>query len=77
MSGAPRDLSVEPFWTDIDGSRVKAKLSGETDAPIDSVRDIKWLRLEAVENSAATTMSFIRSRSSSGCFPRGPATIDA
>ncbi|MGH3974408.1 MAG: DUF3455 domain-containing protein [Pseudonocardiaceae bacterium] len=38
-----------PYWTDVDGSRVKAKVSGETNAPIDSERNIKWLRLEAVE----------------------------
>jgi Protein of unknown function (DUF3455) len=39
-----------PFWTDADGSRVKAKPSGEVDAPVDAERNIKWLRLEAVEN---------------------------
>jgi Protein of unknown function (DUF3455) len=38
-----------PYWTDADGSRVKAKVSGETNAPIDSEQNIKWLRLEAVE----------------------------
>lgn len=39
-----------PFWTDTDGSRIKAKVSGEADAPTDAERNIKWLRLEAVEN---------------------------
>ncbi|MGH3695208.1 MAG: DUF3455 domain-containing protein [Pseudonocardiaceae bacterium] len=39
-----------PFWTDIDGSRVKGKASGEADAPTDSQRNVKWLRLDAVEN---------------------------
>lgn len=38
-----------PYWTDTDGSRVKAKVSGEADAPIDNERNIKWLRLETVE----------------------------
>lgn len=38
-----------PYWTDTDGSRVKAKVSGEADAPTDSGRNIKWLRLETVE----------------------------
>ncbi len=38
-----------PYWTDSDGSRVKATASGETGAPIESERNIKWLRLEAVE----------------------------
>lgn len=39
-----------PFWTDIDGSRVKGKASGEADAPTDSQRNVKWLRLDAVES---------------------------
>ncbi|MGQ0718499.1 MAG: DUF3455 domain-containing protein [Pseudonocardiales bacterium] len=38
-----------PSWTDTDGSRVKAKASGEAEAPIDSARNIKWLRLEVAE----------------------------
>ncbi len=38
-----------PYWTDTDGSRVKTKPSGEAEAPIDSERNVKWLRLEAVE----------------------------
>lgn len=38
-----------PYWTDADGSRVRAKASGEADAPIDSGRNIKWLRLETAE----------------------------
>ncbi|MGH3935813.1 MAG: DUF3455 domain-containing protein [Pseudonocardiaceae bacterium] len=38
-----------PYWTDVDGSRVKAKVSGEVNAPVDSAQNIKWLRLEAVE----------------------------
>lgn len=43
-----------PFWTDIDGSRVKGKTSGEADAPTDSQRDVKWLRLDAVETFGST-----------------------
>ncbi len=38
-----------PYWTDVDGSRVKAMVSGETNAPVDSEQNIKWLRLEAAE----------------------------
>lgn len=38
-----------PYWTDADGSKVKAKASGETDPPADSERNIKWLRLDTVE----------------------------
>ncbi|MGH3801397.1 MAG: DUF3455 domain-containing protein, partial [Pseudonocardiaceae bacterium] len=52
-------------WTDTDGSRVKAKASGETEAPIDSARNIKWLRLEAVEkfgrdNDVLSQVTFIQ-----------------
>lgn len=39
-----------PYWADADGSRVKGKVSGEADAPIDSKSNVKWLRLDAVEN---------------------------
>ncbi|MCA1702880.1 MAG: DUF3455 domain-containing protein [Actinobacteria bacterium] len=39
-----------PYWADADGSRVKGKVSGEADAPVDSKRNVKWLRLNAVEN---------------------------
>ncbi|MGH3777501.1 MAG: DUF3455 domain-containing protein [Pseudonocardiaceae bacterium] len=54
-----------PYWTDTDGSRVKAKASGETEAPIDSARNIKWLRLEAVEkfgrdNDVLSQVTFIQ-----------------
>jgi hypothetical protein len=38
-----------PHWADSDGSRVKAKPAGDVDAPVDSARNVKWLRLEAVE----------------------------
>ncbi|MGH3900560.1 MAG: DUF3455 domain-containing protein [Pseudonocardiaceae bacterium] len=38
-----------PYWTDADGSRVKAKASGEADAPTGSDRNITWLRLETAE----------------------------
>ncbi len=38
-----------PYWTDIDGSRVQAKISADVDAP-DAARNITWLRLAAVEN---------------------------
>ena len=38
-----------PSWTDADGSRVKAKVSGEADAPTGSETNIKWLRLDTVE----------------------------
>ncbi|MGH3788717.1 MAG: DUF3455 domain-containing protein [Pseudonocardiaceae bacterium] len=49
---------VGPFWTDVDGSRVKAKVSGESDAPTDSARNVKWLRLEAVENFGSNSDVF-------------------
>lgn len=54
-----------PYWTDSDGSRVKAKASGETDAPTGSERNIKWLRLEAVEkfgtnNDVLSQVTFIQ-----------------
>ncbi|MGH3754112.1 MAG: DUF3455 domain-containing protein [Pseudonocardiaceae bacterium] len=54
-----------PYWTDTDGSRVKAKASGEADAPTDSKRDIKWLRLEPVEkfgssNDILSQVTFIQ-----------------
>jgi len=39
-----------PFWTDTDGSRVKAKASGEADSPTDGQTNVKWLKLEAVES---------------------------
>ncbi|MGH3475687.1 MAG: DUF3455 domain-containing protein [Pseudonocardiaceae bacterium] len=54
-----------PYWTDTDGSRVKAKASGEAEAPIDSERNVKWLRLEAVEkfgsnNDVFSQVTFIQ-----------------
>lgn len=54
-----------PYWTDSDGSRVKAKAAGETDAPSDSGRNIKWLRLETVEklgtnNDVLSQVTFIQ-----------------
>lgn len=54
-----------PYWTDTDGSRVKAKTSGEADAPTDSKRNIKWLRLETVEkfgssNDILSQVTFIQ-----------------
>ncbi|MCA1605678.1 MAG: DUF3455 domain-containing protein [Acidobacteria bacterium] len=47
-----------PYWADADGSRVKGKTSGEADAPIDSNRNVKWLRLDAVENFGSNTGIF-------------------
>lgn len=38
-----------PYWADADGSRVKGKLSGEVASPVDSARNVKWLKLDAVE----------------------------
>jgi hypothetical protein len=49
-SGMQRGIHfVGPYWADADGSRVKARLSGEVPAPVDSARNVKWLRLQAVE----------------------------
>jgi Protein of unknown function (DUF3455) len=54
-----------PYWTDTDGSRVKAKASGEADAPTGVERNIKWLRLETVEkfgsnNDVLSQVTFIQ-----------------
>jgi hypothetical protein len=38
-----------PYWADADGSRVKGQLSGDVAAPVDSARNVKWLKLDAVE----------------------------
>lgn len=49
-SGIQRGIHFAgPYWADADGSRVKGKKSGEVDAPVDSARNVTWLRLDAVE----------------------------
>jgi hypothetical protein len=47
-----------PYWADADGSRVKGKLSGQVDAPTDSNRNVKWLKLDAVENFGSNNNIF-------------------
>lgn len=69
-----------PFWTDTDGSRVKAKASGEVEAPVDSARNVKWLRLEAVESSGSNNdvlrqVTFIQRVLTSGGQP--PSTRES
>ena len=47
-----------PYWADADGSRVRGKLSGDVDAPVDSARNVKWLRLDGVENFGSAQTIF-------------------
>jgi hypothetical protein len=47
-----------PHWADSDGSRVRAQASGSVDAPVDPARNVKWVRLDALEKFGSATTIF-------------------
>jgi hypothetical protein len=58
-SGIQRGIHFAgPYWADADGSRVRATKSGEVDAPVDSARNVKWLRLDAAETIGSAKTLF-------------------